>query len=189
MAEVLPDPGRNAGGRRRRAHRRVAGAALLLAVGACRPVEQGAAAPQSLAWTREGLEEQPRSSALRGGASDSLGYEPGPTPWKEVPSPTPDGAPAGTPPASPGEALTRVAEALGWVDMLGESAWEQTSRVWAPDPDQAVGVVLQWGLQDDAVAGRDLRAQMRLVDGVWQVERLEQRFHCRRGVSDDGVCM
>jgi hypothetical protein len=168
----------------------LASAAALVALGAaCGPVDDGAQVATSTAWTREGLEEQPRMEQLRRGASGALGYEPATTPWEEIAYAPPARSSADPPPDSPGEVLARVAPDLGWMDSLGEGVWEQTMRVWAPDPGEAVGVVLQWGFQDDAVAGRDLRAHMLRVDGAWRVERLEQRFHCRRGVSEGGQCV
>jgi len=66
--------------------------------------------------------------------------------------------------------------------------WEQTTRVFVDGSDGATGVVLQWGLLDDAVAGRDYRVSMRRAADMWRVERVEQRFHCRRGVSALGRC-
>ena len=64
-----------------------------------------------------------------------------------------------------------------------------TARIWRAE-DDAIGVILNWGLQDDSVAGHDFRIHMRRdADGGWMVERLEERFHCARGVTADGLCI
>jgi hypothetical protein len=192
MNEHPPGPGGQGSRRRRRCRFVVAWAvAFPPVVAACGPAPGGREAPRaaSAAWTREGLEEQSRLDELRGETAASLGYEPGTTPWEEIPWQPEPGEAALPPPDTPGAALAGVVETLGWTDLLGEGVWEQTTRVWTPTDGEAVGVVLQWGLQDDAVAGRDLRAHMQRVDGVWQVERLERRFHCRRGVSEGGLCV
>ncbi len=189
MPEPRPDFSAHRPEQRRRVRRLMAWTVALASLSAaCGPVSESSEAPESTEWTREGLEEQPRLELLRQGVSSSLGYEPGTTPWEEIPYSPPSAPPEVPPPDSPGAALANLVGALGWMDLLGEGVWEQTMRVWAPDSDQAVGVVLQWGLQDDAVAGRDLRAHMVRVEGTWQVERLERRFHCRRQVSEAGAC-
>jgi hypothetical protein len=75
----------------------------------------------------------------------------------------------------------------GWSDLLGDEVWEQTTRIFYDD-ERAVGVVLLWGFEDDAVAGRDYRIHMRLRAGAWRVERIEERDHCSRRVTTDGLC-
>jgi len=189
MREALPHRARTTSRLRLRASPFLLAAAALLSLSVCGPTNGGGEPAVSTAWTREGLEEQPGLDALRRGSSASLGYEPGVTPWQEISYPPSTEDPSARLPDAPGAVLAHVAESLGWMDLLGEEVWEQTLRVWLPDPDEAVGVVLQWGMRDDAVAGRDLRAHMMRVDGAWRVERVEQRFLCRRGVSEAGVCV
>ena len=84
--------------------------------------------------------------------------------------------------------MTSVTLAHGWSESLGESVWEQTARVWTDGPDTAVGILMQWGFQDDAIAGRDFRISMRRVQAEWRVDRIEERYHCRRRVSAAGLC-
>jgi len=136
-------------------------------------------------WSREALEVQPRMDALRSAIPADLGYTPGTTQWVAVDSTSLIGIDTVTA-DTPGALLSALAMSLGWADVLGDAAWEQTTRVWMQDDVQAVGVVLQWGFQDDSVAGRDFRVHMRL-DGVWRAHTVEQRFHCARRVTD-GEC-
>lgn len=176
---------------------RVAAALLLLAAGCGAPAAERE--PRSVGrlrdtvpepapeWTRGGLDAQPRMAELRRQAPGGPEYVPATTAWRvreDAPA-----VPARTsgPAASPGAVVAEMAVALGWADILGEAAWEQTTRIWREE-DQAVGVVLLWGLQDDAVAGRDLRVHLRRSREGWEVERVEERFHCRRKVTDDGRC-
>lgn len=164
--------------------------ALLLGVSGCGPVEEKEAErPSSLEWTEEGLYEQPRLQALREGVPESLEYEPGTTSWRPAAASPVHRSLAIRTPETPGELLAQVALARGFPDLLGEGAWEQTMRIWSSEEGEAVGVVLQWGLLDDAVAGRDLRVTMRRVERAWEVVGLEERFHCRRGVSPEGLCL
>lgn len=63
------------------------------------------------------------------------------------------------------------------------------TRLLQQDEDRAIGVVLSWGWKDDSVYGGDLRVEMRMRDDAWYVERLKERVHCRRGVSNGEVCV
>lgn len=136
------------------------------------------------AWTREGLEAQPQMGRLREQTPPDTGYMPGTTPWRPVPA----SVPGESDPAGPGELLSAVIVSRGWGRVLGDAAWEQTTRIWSEEDGRAEGIVLQWGFMDDAVAGRDFRVVMRLTDGAWRVERIEERYHCRRAVSATGLC-
>jgi hypothetical protein len=149
------------------------------------PGAQLGAAETSPAWSREALEIQERMVELRRRTSRASSATPDTTPWREV------SAPAGARTlknTTPGGLLLAVTSSQGWADMLGDAAWEQTLRVWADDKDAAVGVVLLWGFMDDAVAGHDFRISMRRVDAAWSVERIEDRYHCRRKVTAEGRC-
>jgi hypothetical protein len=142
-------------------------------------------------WDREGVAAQPRMAELQLRTPRELGYAPGTTPWRaagiEVPprfrSPSAAGA------ATPGALVTALALPLGWMDPLGEEVWEQTTRVWLEGEDAAVAVVLRWGLKDDALAGHDHRVHMRRGGEGWYIERMEERFHCRRGVTAEDLCI
>lgn len=154
---------------------------------AARDAPVQAVTEQTAQWSGEGLESQPRLELLRE-RSRELGFEPGTTPWRAAPDAMRQAAADTVAAASPGAAASRLAAALGWTEQLGDAAWEQTTRVWFADEDRAIVVVLQWGLLDDAVAGHDLRVELRRVDGAWQVETVEERFHCQRRVTDEGLC-
>lgn len=113
----------------------------------------------------------------------TTGYTPATTAWTPLPSEI-----EASQAASPGALLTGVIASQHWADILGDAVWEQTTRVLVDDSGVATGVVLQWGLMDDAVAGRDFRVSMRRTGDMWKVDGVERRFHCRRGVSADGQC-
>lgn len=48
-----------------------------------------------------------------------------------------------------------------------------------------VGTVLEEGLPDDSVAGKETRVRMTKADNGWHVTSLERRLICRRGVATD----
>jgi|RhiMetdeSRZDD1v2_1073273.scaffolds.fasta_scaffold22311_1 hypothetical protein len=116
--------------------------------------------------------------------SDS-GATPATTPWIAAPSSSGD---IGLKNATPGGLLMAIAVSRGWTDALGDAAWEQTMRVWTDGDTSGVGVVLLWDFPDDAVAGHDFRISMRRMAGEWTVERIEERYHCRRKLTADGRC-
>ena len=142
-------------------------------------------------WSREGLDAQWRVEWLRQRMPPGLGYSPGTTPWRPVvidPVPgivSPDVPQA----ATAGALLAEMALRLGPVDGLGEEVWEQTTRIWFEAEDEAVGVILRWGLKDDSVAGHDHRVTMRRGVAGWYVEAVEERDHCSRGVTAEGRCL
>ena len=145
--------------------------------------EQPGMAPM---WSEEGLESQDRMEDLR----EVRDGAPGTTPWSseniEVPEGLGDADADGA--VAPGALLVELLSAMGVGAGLGTEVWEQTIRVLQQDGDEAVGVLMQWGFKDDSMAGSDIRAHMRRGDSGWYIERLEQRFHCARGVSD-GLCL
>ncbi|MCH8553465.1 MAG: hypothetical protein LAT62_16125 [Natronospirillum sp.] len=55
--------------------------------------------------------------------------------------------------------------------------------------DTATGLVQRWGLKDDAVAGSDHQLALEEIDGCWQPTRVEVRHYCRRGKSEDNLCL
>ncbi len=145
------------------------------------------AAPRAPMWSEEGLETQERMKEMEG----PEGAEPGSTPWQEsdyeVPQNLGSADAEGAP--TPGALLVQLVAEIDMSAGLGTEVWEQTVRVLQEDGDEAVGVVMQWGLKDDSVAGMDLRANMKRGERAWYIDTLEQRVHCRRGVTDDGLCL
>jgi hypothetical protein len=137
------------------------------------------------------FEAQPRLADLRERTPPDLGWEPGTTPWRsarrEVPeSVTQQAARAGGGGAEPGDALVLLASALGLpAELGGEGVTEMTLRVRRTGEDEAEGMLLFWGAADDSIAGSDLRVELRAVDGRWYVRSMEERVHCRRGVSGE----
>lgn len=140
-------------------------------------------------WDRAGLEVQPRLAAYRGQLPGDLSYEPGTTAWRETQHEIPPSLTvSGDREDSPGLLLQALITDLDLMQSLGRSLWEQTQRLYLED-GRAVGVVLQWGLQDDAIQGRDYRVWMSEDARGWYVERVEIRYHCGRGVNDKGLCL
>jgi hypothetical protein len=166
-----------------------AGAVDSVAVTAALPAEKtvpDASADTPLPRTAGGLEVQPQMALLQQrtrGQSD-LGYTPATTAWRAVKAAPGDSVQR----ATPGALLAALSASRGWSDMVGNSVWEQTTRIYSDDDERAVGVVLQWGFEDDSVAGHDYKVHMTLRDGKWRVERIEERDHCSRRVSTDGIC-
>ena len=134
-------------------------------------------------FTREAFEYQPEMDALRQRVRPEDTVTPATTQWQPWTEPVPS-----LTAATAGALLGALVDRQGWAGVLGEAAWEETLRVLPAGDDAAEGIVLQWGFMDDAVAGRDIRIRMRLQNGMWSVERMEQRYHCRRGVSADQRC-
>jgi hypothetical protein len=180
-------------------------AALLVATAACdsTPNDQGAAptaesADESPAngaagvrmpplWSADHLAAQPRLDDLAQRIPSDLGWEPASTSWTAARRDVPEalqteGA------ESPGALLYRLAEAWDWAASLGLDVWEHTLRIHQDDDAHASGVVLAWGLQDDSLAGSDLRVEMHSEDGMWWIVAVEERYHCARGVTADDLC-
>jgi regulator of replication initiation timing len=141
-----------------------------------------AAAPQP-ERTPEGLHEQLRTLFERDEPED---FDPGTTDWTSAEHPE------GLEDAydSPGALAFDLAAVLD-APSLGMDTWETTTRVLLDedDPDVAYVAVLSWGFADDAVAGRDYRMTITHDDGAWTPGGAEERFHCRRGVTDDDLCV
>lgn len=134
-------------------------------------------------WTPRGLEHQPEMEALRERVRPDDAVKPASTTWDPVAEPLPT-LRADT----PGELLVALLHERKWGAVLGNAAWETTLRVLPNGEDTALGIVLQWGFMDDAVAGRDYRVLMRRAVGGWSLQRIDQRFHCRRAVGTDQRC-
>jgi hypothetical protein len=143
-------------------------------------------------WSRAGVEAQPRMAVFRRRAAETMPeFTPGTTSWRARPVPAADAAGAAGPALrdTPGALLHGVAAALEWPAALGVEVWEQSYRVWLEGADRGVGIVLRWGLKDDSLVGHDLRLQLRRGADGWRVESAEERFHCGRGVTEDGLCV
>ncbi len=153
------------------------------------PAELGVA--EAPMWSDQGLSAQLRSNWHLQRIPEDMGFAPGTTPWRPAPmQPTGDlGNAAAASAATPGALLAMLTLRLGWSDALGEEVWEHTTRIWNQEEGKALGVILRWGLQDDAITGQDLQVHMRRGERGWYIERMEERFHCGRGVSDEGLCM
>lgn len=164
--------------------RDIAWICLLGLLAACDTEPRGTrAAPPD---TEAALDAQPRMALLMQRTPPDMGFSPGTTPW----SPLPEALTAGAGAASadnPGAAFLAFVAEMDQGVIAEEIAWEETTRL-KTSGDRAVGIVLQWGYLDDAVAGRDFRVSLRHGDAEWRVVGVEQRFHCRRGVADGGYC-
>ena len=139
------------------------------------------------AWSRTALEEQPQMTSLRRRTPADIGA-PATTPWRSVPASEVGVVKDSARSATPGALMGELVHTFGWGDVLGQAAWEQTSRVWLEDESHAAGIVMQWGFQDDAVAGRDRLVRMERRGGRWAVLGVQQREHCARRVTGAGLC-
>lgn len=141
--------------------------------------DEPAAQPQQ-ERSPEGLVDQLRMLFPPAGAPAE--WDPDSTPWQ--PAELPDGLQDSY--ETLGALAFDLAAALD-AQALGMDTWETTVRALPDDEDadQAYVAVLSWGFADDAVAGRDLRVTVTGGDGAWSPGGAEERFHCRRGVTDD----
>jgi hypothetical protein len=131
---------------------------------------------------------QPELQAYRDRLDPGVGHAPGSTPWQPFDDDLPGGVMEATH-ASASEALQEVASALGWEATPGVTEEPVTTSRLLVQGTTATGMLLRWGLPDDSLAGEDLRVRMRRDDGGWRIEQLQVRYHCRRGVTDDGFCL
>lgn len=154
--------------------------------------DEGPGATRAELWSDDGLATQDRMEQLREEARQSdMAQEPESTPWKDSEREVPEelAGPDGDGAQTPGALLFELASELRMSAGLGAEVWEQTVRVLSENDDEAVGVIMQWGFKDDSLAGSDLRVQMERGQERWFVAEMEERFHCRRGVTDDGLCL
>jgi hypothetical protein len=142
-------------------------------------------------WSDEGLDVQPGMTWLQQRTPLDMGYSPGTTGWRDADITfraeftDPDSADYTT----PGVLLHGFIGVIGSPVMLGQDVWEYTARIMMNETDRATGVLLVWGLQDDAMAGHDLKVGMQRHGDYWHIVKLEERYHCRRGVTDHGLCL
>ncbi|MGM0449491.1 MAG: hypothetical protein ACQERE_01590 [Pseudomonadota bacterium] len=128
--------------------------------------------------------EQPAWADYRERARDN-GHEPGLSDWEHVPELTPE------------ESLEACDEARGAVenwaesrDLVGADRSERLQidmRTRQEADGSVTGLLQRWGFRDDAVAGVDHRLRLTESAGCWEVERVEARHYCRRGL-EDGRC-
>lgn len=62
-------------------------------------------------------------------------------------------------------------------------------RYRAEDTGEGELLVQLWNFRDDALAGQDYRGRVEEVEGGYRLASLETLLRCRRGVTDDGVCL
>jgi len=87
--------------------------------------------------------------------------------------------------ASPGEVLAEFAEATATREDFGVEVPGELILRLKRQNDTATGVILQWGLLDDSLPGVDNRFQLRRAGAEWVSDKLEARYHCRRGVAQN----
>ncbi|MEW6524600.1 MAG: hypothetical protein AB1445_13820 [Bacillota bacterium] len=140
-------------------------------------------APRPAQWSVDALDYQPRMAELARHAREA-GFEPGTTSWRpsrlELPG---EFTRQGSTWQSPGALVSGMVNALSLSDLLGQDVWEVTLRVLMSGPNEATGMIMVWGFQDDSVAGRDYRLLLRQEQGRWYVVDAQERDHCVRGVT------
>lgn len=130
------------------------------------------------------LFSQPRMLTY-GRLAEQYGFRPGTTPWHPSRLPEPQRDVHRYP--SPQAALAAfVAEYAA--DGLDTDVWEIVTRLEV-DGATATGAVLLWALRDDAVAGMDYRLTLGRDAAGWYLDSIEERYHCTRGVSEEGLCL
>jgi len=73
---------------------------------------------------------------------------------------------------------------------LGMDLWEINTRIDFKDDGIAEGYIMNYGMRDDSVSGSDIKLTMIKENDFWYVEKVEVRYRCSRGVSEDeDVCM
>ncbi len=139
-------------------------------------------------WSEEGFTAQDRMDAAKHRGKDSDYSDPATTPWQESERDIPEElASEEEGYRSPSMVLNRVVEAMRFDQGLGTELWEMTQRVRMDGDDEARGIILRWGVKDDAMLGMDMRVSMSHGEEGWYVTKLEERWHCLRGVRD-GLC-
>lgn len=143
-------------------------------------------------WSREGLEKHIDAFIMRK-RQEQWDFEPGTTDWRpsevQVPTRFTDTEEGGW--ETPGLLLHDFTGTFGSIEMLGESTWQVSSRVFreGPDSPEAVGILMFWGLKDDSTGGLDYLVSMEEIEGRWIITDVKERFHCLRGVTEDGLCI
>ncbi|CAM3911889.1 hypothetical protein [Alkalicoccus chagannorensis] len=111
-------------------------------------------------------------------------WEPGSTAWMDADMEIDDAFASGTSAyTSPERLVFDWMSEAGWFD--GTDAFDETAVRSRHEDAGAEVLVLQWGLRDDALAGEDFRFHMEEVDGAWGIAGVEQRLHCRRGITEE----
>ena len=141
------------------------------------------------AWSEEGLFYQPEMPRLEA-LGQEYGFAPGTTDWHES---EPERYQAFTEDGEKREEsaaalLTSLAGELPLSASLGRDLWEIALRIMHED-NEATGVIMYWGLKDDATAGIDYQVSMQAMNGRWVVTAMQERYHCRRGVCEaEQIC-
>lgn len=137
-----------------------------------------------LAIWQSDLFMQPRMTAYSRLAAE-YGFQPGTTAWRPVRTIPPqlDRKVFPNPRAALAAFVTDHIEA-----QLDTEVWEVVTRLHMTDT-AAIGAVLLWGYRDDALAGIDYRLTFSQHNDAWHLSKLEERYHCRRGVSTGDLCL
>ena len=129
--------------------------------------------------------EQPRMKELQEQTDPEMGT-PGTTAWRASQEGVPDSV---TGDSNPAQLLFSFLQEARLVDALGVDVSEQTLRIRQEGEKTAEALILQWGIKDDSVAGRDLLLRISTEDhDTWHIDEVRERFHCYRGVHD-GLCL
>lgn len=112
------------------------------------------------------------------------GWDPGTTDWQSSPREIKDSFSAGTSQYTAPERLV-----FDWLSAEGmleqkDSFDELAIRTKFVSNEEVEILVLEWGLRDDATAGNDYLFHMKKENEAWGISELEERYHCRRGISE-----
>lgn len=90
---------------------------------------------------------------------------------------------------SPGLLLNTWVSDLWLTHSLGFDVAEITQRIHYINDTTVEGYVLSYGFNDDTISGIDFKVKMVYQDGTWMIDDVKERQRCRRGVSEDELCV
>lgn len=117
------------------------------------------------------LEDQPRLAEL---------CHPSTTPWQPAALPLPPGFGSARGDAEfpgAGTVLAMIVRSMGLAGHLDAGAEVTLRAAVLPGEEEAVGVILQWGLPGTGFAGRDYRVLLQRREDRWLVRGVETRVH------------
>lgn len=144
----------------------------------------------ALVFLGVGCSSQTPSPATGGNVPPPIPGSVAATDWRPAEDPPEGFGPGATRFASP-QALLRSLMEYGVRD---EGGLAEGMRLQGDILETGGATAVAWiqvtGMQDDSIAGSEIRLELRNALAGWYVERLTWRDHCRRGVDRDaGLCL
>lgn len=86
---------------------------------------------------------------------------------------------------NPGSLMNAWVAETDFIKMLGTDLWESTMRVVSANENLSEGYILNYGLQDDSIAGIEIKMTMIKDEENWHIDKVEVRNRCARNVTED----